>query len=228
MHGIFSTAEWLEPIYCWKWADSEVEQWQGEPVQHWSVFTLCCGWATEGRGTDFCWCAACETPLQHQIWLLPEKKPCSFLSLITKTVYSWVHDTRLVLVSWSVLQAKEILGSKSNKSYEGILVLWFQWRAGHNRAIAHSATACLDYVDDIFLLYFECVPEPQKKLSFFFLASKHIEKWTQTRQTFMSSFVRKCREFLIPYWVYFQYCRLETEGNYLLHIKIMCEIDFHM
>lgn len=120
---------------------------------------------------------------------------CSFLSLITKIVYSWVHYTRLVSVSWSVLQAKEIFGSKSNKSYEWILVIWCQWRAGHNRAISHSDTACLNYVGDIFLLYFECVPEPQKELSFF-LDSKHIEKWTQTWQTFMSSFVWKCREFL--------------------------------
>lgn len=127
---------------------------------------------------------------------LRKKNPAVFLSLITKTVYSRVHDTRLVLVSWSVLQAKEIFGSKSNKSWEGILVLWCQWRARHNRATSHSAAACLNYVGDIFLLYFECVPEPQKELSCFFLASKHIEKWTQTRQTFMSSFVWKCREFL--------------------------------
>lgn len=49
-----------------------------------------------------------------------EEKSCSFLSLITETACSWVHDTRLVLVSWSVLYAKEIIGSKSNKSHECI------------------------------------------------------------------------------------------------------------
>lgn len=198
VHGIFSTAEWLDHICCWKWTDSEVEQWQGQPVQPRSVFTVCCCWATEGWERDFCWHGSLWNSSAASDMVSPwEKKSCRFfLLLITKTVYSWVHDTGLVLVSWSVHQRKEILGSKSNKSYECIPCVWCQWRAGHKRAISHSATACLNYVGDFFLLYFECVPVPQKELSFFFLASKHIEKWTRTWQTFMSSFVWKCWEFL--------------------------------
>lgn len=68
--------------------------------------------------------AVCEASLQHQMWLHPEEKnPATFnlfLSLITKTIYSWVHNTRLVTVSWSTCQGKRISGSKSNHSYEFI------------------------------------------------------------------------------------------------------------
>lgn len=101
--------------------ESEVEQWQGEPVHHWGAppqFAVVEPQrAGRGISADV---AACETPLQHQGFSPWEEKSCSFLSLITETACSWVHDTRLVLVSWSVLYAKEIIGSKSNKSHECI------------------------------------------------------------------------------------------------------------
>lgn len=66
----------------------------------------------------------CEASLQHQMWFHPEEKNPGtfnlFLSLITKTIYSWVHSTRLVMVSWSTCQGQGISGSKSNHSYEFI------------------------------------------------------------------------------------------------------------
>lgn len=104
--------------------------------------------------------AVCEASLQHQMWFHPEKNPAIFnlfLSLITKTVYSWVHDTRLAMVSWSALQGKGILRSKSNKSYEVIhcvTVLMKSWSWQSHLTLSHHLFELCGW--HLFVLFWRC------------------------------------------------------------------------
>lgn len=113
----------------------------------------------EARGKDFCWHSSLGSFSSGVVspWGKSPTFLNLFLSLISATVYSWVRDTRLVMVSWSVLQGKGILGSKSNKFYEFIhcvMVLMKSWSWQSHLTLSHCPSELCGWC--LFALFWMC------------------------------------------------------------------------
>lgn len=121
--------------------------------------------------------------------------------------------------------SKEIFRSKSKKSYECIpcvIVPVKSWAQQSHLTLSHCLFELCGW--HLFVIFWMCSWTTKGTVFFFSCLKGHWKMNSNTAEFHVLFYVKVQR---IP-WVYFQYVGLETEGNFLLHIKLMCKIDFQM